>query len=94
MFRLAGRLAEAGTVVDIVAPACSAAWREGLPSDVRLVDLAGPLTRRLPNLVRIMLSPPALACYFREARPDIAMTLSIPMPQPRFLRRSAIYGEV
>jgi glycosyltransferase involved in cell wall biosynthesis len=78
MFRLAGRLVEMGVDVDIVAPAPSAAWRDGLPAGVRLVDLAGPLTRRLPNLVRIMLSPPALARYFRDARPDIAMTLSIP----------------
>jgi glycosyltransferase involved in cell wall biosynthesis len=78
MFRLAGRLVEAGVDVDIVAPAPNAGWREGLPAGVRLVDLAGPLTRRLPNLVRIMLSPPALIRYFRDARPDIAMTLSIP----------------
>ena len=78
MFRLADHLAQAGAIVDIVAPAPNAAWREGLPPDARLVDLASAVTKRFPNLVRIMLSPPALTRYFRDARPDIAMTLSIP----------------
>jgi len=78
MFRLAERLIEAGASVDIVAPAPGSSWRKEAAVGARLVDLANPLTRPLPNLVRIMLSPPALRRYFRNERPDIAMTLSIP----------------
>ncbi len=78
MFQLAKRLIGARAAVDIVAPAPSTSWLQELPEGVRVVNLAGPLTRTLPNLARIMLSPPALSRYFRRTRPDIAMTLSIP----------------
>lgn len=78
MFRLAGRLIEEGASVDIVAAAPGAAWRREVAEGARLVDLAGPLIRPWPNLVRIMLSPPALARYLKRERPDLAMTLSIP----------------
>lgn len=78
MFQLATHLITQGAFVDVVAPAPSASWMRELPEGARMVDLAGRLMRPLPNLVRIMLSPPALKRYFRQTRPDIAMTLSIP----------------
>ena len=78
MFRLAGRLIEEGASVDIVVSAPGTSWRREAPTAARLIDISNPLTRHLPNLVRIMLSPPALKRYFRLQHPDIAMTLSIP----------------
>ena len=78
MFRLADRLIDEGASVDIVAAAPGKSWRAEAAIGARLVDLAGPFTRPLPNLMRIMLSPPALKRYFLRERPDVAMTLSIP----------------
>lgn len=78
MFRLADRLIEEGASVDIVVSAPGSSWRREMAANTRLVDLANPLVRPLPNLARIMLSPPALSRYFRREHPDLAMTLSIP----------------
>ncbi len=78
LFRLADRLIDLGASVDILSPAPRASWRSAMPTRANLVDTASLLAKPLPNLVRIMLSPPILRRYLRRTRPDIAMTLSIP----------------
>ncbi|MEM8949234.1 MAG: glycosyltransferase [Pseudomonadota bacterium] len=75
---LAKRLADAGAEVDLLIPGMSDAVSEGLAASIRWHDLSGRVTRTLPNIVRLALSPPKIAAYLRRAKPDAMLSLSIP----------------
>jgi glycosyltransferase involved in cell wall biosynthesis len=75
---LAERLADAGAEVDLLIPGVSDAVSEDLAASIRHHDLSGRLTRNLPNIIRLALSPPKIAAYLRREKPDAILSLSIP----------------
>ncbi|MEZ5931157.1 MAG: glycosyltransferase [Alphaproteobacteria bacterium] len=75
---MAERLAEQGAAVDLLIPGASALVERDRSPSISHVDISGRWQRPLPNIARLALSPPRLAAYLRAARPDVALSLSIP----------------
>lgn len=78
IYALAQRLAAAGAHVDLVTPRARAAASPAHKDGIGHVDLSSPLTRRLPNMLRLIFAPVSIAAYLRKAEPDVVLTLSIP----------------
>ena len=76
--QLAERIADAGAAVDLLIPGKNPSLLPKPGWSIRIWDIGLPLTGRLPNIVRIALSPPSIAAYLRRERPDAVFSLSIP----------------
>ena len=71
-------LADARAKVDLLIPGERDVVTQDRAPAIRSVDMSGWLTATLPNIVHLALAPPKIAADFRNTRPDVVLSLSIP----------------